>query len=152
MRASAAGLTALGGSSHPTKVPGESTNPCTQSSFATRNVFDVLQDLSEKIKRFPRLQLDAADGPSEPITHNLHDSLVERLERPATGSLQAVRGVGRVQWLHLKARALCGKVEKVFGVLVDAGAKVSLVKISLLPPEYLTTNRKFVRLKVANSQ
>ena len=27
----------------------EGTNPCTRPSFATKNVFDVLQDLSESI-------------------------------------------------------------------------------------------------------
>ena len=35
---SAGGLTALGGSSCRTKVPGESANPCKESSFATKNV------------------------------------------------------------------------------------------------------------------
>ena len=40
---------AVGGSSCPTKVPNESANPCSQSSFATKNVFDVLQDASESI-------------------------------------------------------------------------------------------------------
>ena len=28
----------------------EGTNPCTRPSFATKNVFDVLQDLSESIR------------------------------------------------------------------------------------------------------
>ena len=49
VRASAGGITALGGPSCPTKVPCEGTNPCTRSSFATKNIFDVLQDLSESI-------------------------------------------------------------------------------------------------------
>ena len=40
--ASAGGITALGGSSCPTKVPGEGTDPCTRRSFATKNGFDVL--------------------------------------------------------------------------------------------------------------
>ena len=130
----------------------DGTNPCTRPSFATKNVFDVLQDLSESIGGSPGPQLDAADGQPEPIVHNLHQSLVELLERPEILSLHAVRRVGRERQLHLKVRALCGEVEKVFDVLVDTGAQVSLVKAGLLPPECLTDSRKPVRLKVANGQ
>ena len=100
----------------------------------------------------PGPQLDAADGQPEPIVHDLHQSLVELLERPEILSLHAVRRVGRERQLHLKVRALCGEVEKVFDVLVDTGAQVSLVKAGLLPPECLTDSRKPVRLKVANGQ
>ena len=82
VRASAGGITALGGSSCPTKVPGEGTNPCTRPSFATKNVFDVLQDLSESIGGSPGPHLNAADGQPEPIVHYLHQSLIELLERP----------------------------------------------------------------------
>ena len=130
----------------------EGTNPCTRPSFATKNVFDVLQDLSESIGGSPGPQLDAADGQPEPIVHDLHQSLVELLERPEILSLHAVRRVGRERQLHLKVRALCGEVEKVFDVLVDTGAQVSLVKAGLLPPECLTDSRKPVRLKVAKGQ
>ena len=130
----------------------EGTNRCTRPSFATKNVFDVLQDLSESIGGSPGPQLDAADGQPEPIVHDLHQSLVELLERPEILSLHAVRRVGRERQLHLKVRALCGEVEKVFDVLVDTGAQVSLVKAGLLPPECLTDSRKPVRLKVANGQ
>ena len=77
---------------------------------------------------------------------------MELLERPEILSLHAVRRVGRERQLHLKVRALCGEVEKVFDVLVDTGAQVSLVKAGLLPPECLTDSRKPVRLKVANGQ
>ena len=150
--ASAGGITALGGSSCPTKVPGEGTNPCTRPSFATKNVFDVLQDLSESIGGSPSPQLDAAAGHPEPIVHDLHQSLFELLERPEILSLHAVRRVGRERQLHLKICALCGEVEKVFHVLVHTGAQVSLVKAGLLPPECLTDSRRPVRLKVANSQ
>ena len=130
----------------------EGTNPCTRPSFATKNVFDVLQDLSESIGGSPGPQLDAADGQPEPIVHDLHQSLVELLERPEILSLHAVRRVGRERQLHLKVRALCGEVEKVFDVWVNTGAQVSLVKAGLLPPECLTDSRKPVRLKVANGQ
>ena len=130
----------------------EGTNPCTRPSFATKNVFDVLQDLSESIGGSLGPQLDAADGQPEPIVQNLHQSLVELLERPEILSLHAVRRVGRERQLHLKVRALCGEVEKVFDVLVDTGAQVSLVKAGLLPPDCLTDSRKPVRLKVANGQ
>ena len=130
----------------------EGTNPCTRPSFATKNVFDVLQDLSESIGGSSGQQLDAADGQPEPIVHDLHQSLVELLERPEILSLHAVRRVGRERQLHLKVRALCGEVEKVFDVLVDTGAQVSLAKAGLLPPERLTDSRKPVRLKVANGQ
>ena len=128
------------------------TNPFTRPSFATKNVFDVLQDLSESIGGSPGPQLDAADGQPEPIVHDLHQWLVELLERPEILSLHAVPRVGRERQLHLKVRALCGEVEKVFDVLVDTGAQVSLVKAGLLPPECLTDSRKPVRLKVANGQ
>ena len=130
----------------------EGTNPCSRPSFATKNVFDVLQDLSESIGGSPRLQLDAADGQPEPIVHDLHQSLFELLERPEILSLHAVRRIGRERQLHLKVRALCGEVGKVLDVLVDTGAQVSLVKAGLLPPECLTDSRKLVRLKVANGQ
>ena len=60
-------------------------------------------------------------------------------------SLHAVRRVGRERQLHLKVRALCGEVEKVFDVLVDTGAQVSLVNAALLPPECLTDSRKPVQ-------
>ena len=72
----------------------EGTNPCTRPSFATKNVFDVLQDLSESIGGSPGLLLDAGDGQPEPIVHDLHQSLVELLERPEILSLHAVRRVG----------------------------------------------------------
>ena len=131
---------------------GEGTNPCTRPSFATRNVFDVLQDLSQSIGGSPGPQLNAADGQPEPPVHDLHQSLIELLERPEILSLHAVHRVGRERQLHLKVRALCGEVEKVFNVLVDTGAQVSLVKAGLLPPECLTDRRRPVRLKVANGQ
>ena len=130
----------------------EGTNPCTRPSFATKNVFDVLQDLSESIGISPGPQLDAADGQPEPIVHDLHQSLVELLGRPEILSLHAMRRVGRERQLHLKVRALCGEVEKVFDVLVDTGAQVSLVKAGLLSPECYIDSRKPVRLKVANGQ
>ena len=101
----------------------EGTNPCTRPSFATKNVFDVLQDLSESIGGSPGPQLDAADGQPEPIVHDLHQSFVEFLERPEILSLHAVRRVGRERQLHLQVRALCGEVEKVFDVLVDTGGR-----------------------------
>ena len=130
----------------------EGTNPCTRPSFPTKNVFDVLQDLSESIGGSPGPQLDAADGQPEPIVHDLHQSLIGLLERPEILSLHAVRRVGPERQLHLKVRALCGEVEKVCDVLVDTGAQVSLIKADLLPPECLTDSRKPVRLKVANGQ
>ena len=60
----------------------EGTNPCTRLSFATKNVFDVLQDLSEIIRGSPGPRLDAADRQPEPIVHKLHQSLVELLKSP----------------------------------------------------------------------
>ena len=92
----------------------EGTNPCTRPSFAIKNVFDVLQDLSESIGGSPGPQLDAADWQPELIVHDLHHSLVELLEWPEILSLHAVRRVGREQQLHLKVRALCGEVRKGF--------------------------------------
>ena len=65
---------------------------------------------------YPRV---SEDGQPEPIVHDLHQSLVELLERPEILSLHAVRRVERVRQLHLKVCALCGEVEKVFDVLVE---------------------------------
>ena len=104
----------------------EGTNPCTRPSFATKNVFDVLQDLSESIGGSPGPQLDAADGQPEPIVHDLHQLLVELLERLEILSLHAVRRVGRERQLHLKVRALCGEVEKVFDVFGRHGSSSQL--------------------------
>ena len=52
----------------------------------------------------------------------------------------------------LRSVPYAGKWKKVFDVLVDTEAQVSLVKAGLLPPECLTDSRKPVRLKVANGQ
>ena len=73
----------------------EGTNPCTRPSFATKNVFDLLQDLSESIGGSPGPRLDAADWQPEPIVHDRHQSIIELLERPEILSLHAVRRVGR---------------------------------------------------------
>ena len=45
VRGNAGGITALGGPTCPTKVRAEGTNPCTRSSNAMKNVFEVPQDL-----------------------------------------------------------------------------------------------------------
>ena len=152
VRAGTGGLTALGGTRCPTKVPTECNNPCTQSSFATKNVFHVLQDHSEIIRGSPEPQLEAADRLFEPVTHDLHQSLIELLERPDILSLHAVRRVGRERQLHLKIGALRREEERVFIVLVHTGAQDSLVTVGLVLPECLTTNRRPVRLKVDNGQ
>ena len=52
----------------------------------------------------------------------------------------------------LRSAAVCWEVRKVFYVLVDTGAQVSLVKAGLLPPKCLTDSQRPVRLKVANGQ
>ena len=86
----------------------------------------------------------------EPITHDLHQSLIELLKRPEILSLHAVRRVGRERQDHLKIGSVCGELERVFKVLVDTGAQVSLVKAGLR--ECLTASQRPVRLKVANGQ
>ena len=48
--------------------------------------------------------------------------------------------------------SLMGEVERVFNVLVDTGAKVSLVKAGPVQPDCLTTSRRPIRLKVAHGQ
>ena len=88
----------------------------------------------------------------EPITHDLHQSLIRLLERPQILSLHAMRRVVREQQLRLKIRALCVEVERVFNVLADTDARISLVKAGLLPPECLARSPRPVRLKVANGQ
>ena len=80
-----------------------------------------------------RPQLDAAAGLSQPIPHELHHLWVELLESPKIMSLHAVCRVHRERQLHLILCALCGRVEKVFDVLVDMDGQVSLVKAALLP-------------------
>ena len=112
----------------------------------------MLQDLSESIGGSPGPQLDAADGQLDPFVHDLQQSLIELPEWPEILSLHAVRRVRRKRQLHLKVRALCREVEKVFDVLVDTGAQVSLVNAGLLPRDRLTDSRRPVRLKVANGR
>ena len=90
----------------------EGTNPCTRPSFATKNVFDVLQDLLESIGGSPGPQLDAADGQPEPIVQNLHQSLVELLKRPETLSLHAVRRVDGSGSCTLRSVPYAGKWER----------------------------------------
>ena len=94
-------------------------------------------------KIFPRVWEDAADGLSELVTHDLHQSLIELLERPEILRLHPVCRAGGERQLHLKIRALCGQVKRVFKVLVDTGAQVSLVKAGLLPSERLTTSQMY---------
>ena len=77
--ASAGRITALYGSSHPSKVPSKSTHPCTKSSTVTKNVFDAFQSLSKEIGGSSTQQLDAADGLLEPVTDGLQLLLVELL-------------------------------------------------------------------------
>ena len=77
----------------PTKVPGESTNPCSQSSFTTKNVCDILQGLSETIGRSPGPQLEHADGLSEPPIHDLHQSLIELLGGPRSSASTPCSGL-----------------------------------------------------------
>ena len=96
-------------------------------------MFNVLQNLSESIGGSPGPQLDATDGLLEPINHDLHQSLIELLERSEILRLHAVRQVGRERQLHFKIRALCGEVERVFNVLVETGAQVSRSVLSTLP-------------------
>ena len=48
-------------------------------------------------------------GRPEPIVHDLHQSLVELLERPEILSLHAVRRVGRERQLHLRSVPYAGK-------------------------------------------
>ena len=115
-------------------------------------MFDVLSDRSESIRGSPGPQLEAADGPLEAITHDLHQSLIELLDRPEILSIYAVCRFGRERQLHLKICALCGEVELVFNMLVDTGAQVSLVKAGLLPPECLTASQRPIRLEVANGK
>ena len=67
VRASAGGRTALGGLTCPTKVPGEGINPCTQSSFTTKNVFDVLQKLSDLSHDQPDRRLKLQMGCLSPL-------------------------------------------------------------------------------------
>ena len=82
----------------------------------------------------------------------MHQSLIALFERRGILSLHIVRWVRRERQLTLKIRALCGEVEKIFNLLVDTGAQVSLHQAGLLPSECLTTSRSPVRVKVANCQ
>ena len=69
-------------------------------------------------------------------------SLIEPLDRPKILSLHTVRRLGRERQFHLKIRALCGEVERVFNLLVHTGPQVSLVKGGLLPPECQSETRQ----------
>ena len=63
-----------------------------------------------------------------------------------------MRRAGHKQQLHLKILFLCGEVERVLDMLDNTGPQVSMVQAGPLRPECLTTNRRPVRLKVANGQ
>ena len=86
------------------------------------------------------------------LTYLLHQSLIQLQKRPEILSLHDVCRAGRRRQLHLKIRALCGKVEEVLHVLVNTGAQDSLVQAELLRPQCLTTSRRPVRPRAAKCQ
>ena len=75
---------------------------------------------------------------------------------PSVLELHAVRVVhtahGDEQQLHLTVRVRCGKKVVIADVLVDTGAKVSLVQKGLFLEEFLKPSRRPVRLKVASGK
>ena len=96
-------------------------------------------------------ELGAADG-QEPITHALHQHLVELLNHPDKLNLYEVHEVGDSKQLHLRIRVTCGDVKRIADVLVGPGRQVSVVRSEFLPEESLRASAGPVRLRVANRQ
>ena len=96
------------------------------------------------------------DGHDQPKIYTIPDHTLKVLMHPSVLELHAVRVVhtphGDERQLHLKVRVRCGKKEVIADVLVDTGAKVSLVRKGLFSEEFLKPSRRPVRLKVANGE
>ena len=96
------------------------------------------------------------DGHDQPKIYTIRDHTLEVLMHPSVVELHAVRVVhtphGDERQLHLKVRVRCGKKEVIAGVLVDTGARVSLVRKGLFSEEFFKPSRGPVRLKVANGE
>ena len=94
------------------------------------------------------------DGQDQPKIYTIRDHTLEVLMHPDVLELHAVRVVHTPhcdeQRLHLKVRVRCGQEELVVDLLVDTGAKVSLVRRGLLKEESLQPSRRLIRLEVAN--
>ena len=72
---------------------------------------------------------------------------------PAILGLHAIRQVGKRRQLHLRVRGVSsvGK-ERIFEIVVDTGARVSLVRKGLLSARSLRRNAAPVTLRVANGE
>ena len=96
------------------------------------------------------------DGQGQPKIYTIRDHTLEVLMHPDVLDVRAVRVVhtphGDKRQLHLKVRVRCGQEELVVDVLVDTGAKVSLVRRGLFKEESLQPSCRPVRLKVANGE
>ena len=96
------------------------------------------------------------DGDDQPKIYSIRNHTLEVLMHPSVLELHAVRVVhtphGDEQQLHLKVRVGCGKKEVIADVLVDTGARVSLVRKGFISEEFLNNSQRPVRLKVANGE
>ena len=96
------------------------------------------------------------DGQDQPKIYTIRYHTFEVLMQPDLLELHAVRVVhtplGDKRQLHLKVRVRCGQEELVVDVLVDTGAKVSLVRREFFKEESLQPSRRPVRLEVANGE
>ena len=96
------------------------------------------------------------DGQDQPRIYTIRDHTLEVMMHLDVLELHAVRVVhtpqGDERQLHLKVRVRCGQEELVVDVLVDTGARVSLVRRGLFKEESLQPSRSTVRLKVANGE
>ena len=96
------------------------------------------------------------DGQDQLRIYTIGDHTLKVLMDPDVLELHAVRVVhtpqGDERQLHLKVRARCGQKELLVDVLVDTGAKVSLVRRGLFKEESLQPSCRPVRLKVANGE
>ena len=96
------------------------------------------------------------DRQDQPKIYTISDHTLEVQMHPDVLELHAVRVVhtphGDERQLHLKVRVRCGQDKLVVDVLVDTGARVSLVRRGLFKEGSLQPSRSPVRLKVANGE
>ena len=142
-------------------VPKRAPEEPSKLSFASPSPWNTLprkvhMDLGRAQINDGEVTESPVDGHEQPKVYTIRDHTLEVLMHPSVLELHAVKIVhtpqGDERQLHLKVRVRCGKKEVIADVLVDTGAKVSLVWKGLFSEELPKPSRRPVRLKVANGE
>ena len=142
-------------------VPKRAPEEPSKLSFASPSPWNTLprkvhMDLGRAQINDGEVTESPVDGHEQPKVYTIRDHTLEVLMHPSVLELHAVKIVhtpqGDERQLHLKVRVRCGKKEVIADVLVDTGAKVSLVRKGLFSEELPKPSRRPVRLKVANGE